>query len=125
MPQITYAEQILEVNEQNIAIKRRLENGAENVKSPYPVLITVTSSAKRCRFYNAKRLMAYKNMDVKIWSAADVECEDERLGLSGSPTKVKKVDNVILSHKDTLNIENNDKSINELIQKLIQSHIIG
>ena len=64
-------------------------------------------------------------MDVKIWSAADVECEDERLGLSGSPTKVKKVDNVILSHKDTLNIENNDKSINELIQKLIQSHIIG
>lgn len=46
IPQITYAEELVDINDKDITIKRRLERGVEIVKSHYPVLITVHSSAK-------------------------------------------------------------------------------
>jgi electron transfer flavoprotein beta subunit len=125
IPQITYAEEIENITDKDITIKRRLERGVEVVKANYPVLITVHSSAKNARFYNAKRLMAYKNAEVTIWSAADIDAEDDRLGLSGSPTKVKKIDSVVLTHKDNITIEPTDDKIDGLVKELINAHIIG
>ena len=60
IPQITYAEEALEVTPNTIVVKRRLENGIEVVKTTLPALITVQSSAKSCRFRNALRVMKYK-----------------------------------------------------------------
>ncbi|MCL2246465.1 MAG: electron transfer flavoprotein subunit beta/FixA family protein, partial [Lentimicrobiaceae bacterium] len=45
MPQITYAEQLVEVDNRHIVIKRRLERGVETVKSSLPALITVHGAA--------------------------------------------------------------------------------
>ncbi|MBO6117659.1 MAG: electron transfer flavoprotein subunit beta/FixA family protein [Bacteroidales bacterium] len=124
-PQITYAEELIDINDKNITIKRRLERGVETVKAAYPVLITVHSSAPKARFYNAKRLMAYKNADIKVWNAADIQAEDQRLGLTGSPTKVKKIDSVVLTHKDNVQVEPTDTGIDNLVKELINAHIIG
>ena len=43
IPQITYAEEILEVTDKEINVKRRLEKGVEVVKAKFPVLITVNA----------------------------------------------------------------------------------
>ncbi|MBQ7985098.1 MAG: electron transfer flavoprotein subunit beta/FixA family protein [Bacteroidales bacterium] len=125
IPQITYAESIVDASENNITIKRMLERGVETVRASYPVLITVHSSAQKCRFYNAKRLMAYKNADIQMWNAADIEADDLRLGLTGSPTKVKKIDSVVLTHKDNVALEPTDENMDSLIKELINAHIIG
>ena len=53
MPQVTYAEQILEINDNNIVIRRRLERGVEVVTSPLPLLVTVHATAAPCRPRNA------------------------------------------------------------------------
>ncbi|MGP1515170.1 MAG: electron transfer flavoprotein subunit beta/FixA family protein [Bacteroidales bacterium] len=124
-PQITYAEELVNFTNKDITIKRRLERGVEVVKASYPVLITVHSSAKKARFYNAKRLLTYKNAEIKIWNATDIEAQDERLGLTGSPTKVKKIDSVVLTHKDNITIEAKDENIDNLVKELINAHIIG
>jgi electron transfer flavoprotein beta subunit len=47
------------------------------------------------------------------------------LGLSGSPTKVKKIENVVFQHKDSTVLGNSDKEIEGLMQNLINSHVIG
>lgn len=125
IPQITYAEQIVNITDKDITIKRRLERGVETVKCKFPLLITVHSSAKKCRFYNAKRLMAYKNYEVPTWSADDVNAEYSRIGLTGSPTKVKKIDSVVLTHKDNITLEAKDENIDNLVKELIDTHIIG
>jgi electron transfer flavoprotein beta subunit len=147
IPQITYAEEIEKVDEKGIVIKRRLERGIEVVESSYPILITVHSSAKKCRFYNAKRVMKYKrafskteaeqnNYDINLWNnfpylkidewnAADINAEDSRLGLTGSPTKVKKIDSVVLTQKENVILTPKDEDIDGLIKQLITSHIIG
>src|SRR5574344_394030 len=145
--QITYAEEIVNVDDKKISIKRRLERGIEVVQASYPILITVHSSARKCRFYNAKRVMKYKkafskteaeqnNYDINLWNnfpylkieewnAADINAEDSRLGLAGSPTKVKKIDSIVLTQKENVQLSTSDEDIDGLIKQLITSHIIG
>lgn len=148
MPQITYAEEVICTDEKKIRIKRRLERGVEEVECAYPCLVTVGSSAPECRFPIAKQLMKYKNalteaeaaemkkdcsdmfskkpyLKIGLWSAADIEAEDSRLGLSGSPTKVKKIDNVVLTAKESIEVEPTDEGLDNLVKDLIASHIIG
>jgi electron transfer flavoprotein beta subunit len=90
IPQITYAEELLEVNEKSIRIKRRISNGTEVVESPLPVLVTVCGSAPRPRFRHAHLVLQNRHLQIPVWTADDVNPDFERLGLSGSPTKVKK-----------------------------------
>jgi electron transfer flavoprotein beta subunit len=148
IPQITYAEEVLEIKDHQCFIKRRLERGVEVVSCPLPVLITVHGSAPDCRPRNAKLLMKYKHsrtvteqqdssedyldlyqarpyLKIFEWSAEDINVEDGALGLSGSPTKVKKIENVIFKAKESKILANNDNEIDELMKELIQNHTIG
>ena len=61
IPQVTYAEEILEVANGKITVRRRLENGVETVVAPMPCVVTVNGSAAECRPRNARRVMKFKN----------------------------------------------------------------
>ena len=143
IPQVTYAEEVVKVTEKNIQIKRRLERGVEFVEVPFPCLVTVHGSAPPCRFKNAKRVMKYKkartiselqesenkividnNLLIEEWSAADLNPNMDMLGLSGSPTKVKKIDNVVLLQKESKIITSSEQEIQSLMQELSNQHIL-
>lgn len=148
IPQVTYAEEILGVDGGKITVKRRLEHGVETVVCPLPCVVTVNGSAAECRPRNAKRLMKYKraaspselaalapeiaeivkaNPDLQIeeWSAAYVDADPQQIGLPGSPTKVKAIENVVFTAKESRRLENNDEELEALIQELIANHTIG
>jgi electron transfer flavoprotein beta subunit len=124
-PQITYAEKLIKINNNNIVIKRRLERGVETVKSTLPALITVHGSAQKCRVRNAKRVMQYKHEKIEEWSANLVHANENYLGLSGSPTKVKKIDNVILAQKENKILTSSDADIKQFMTELLKSRVIG
>lgn len=146
--QITYAEDIISVTDGVIRVKRRLERGVEVLEGKLPILITVNGTAPQCRPRNAKWLMKYKYaripnelqasnedytslfttrdfLQIGEWNANDIECELPQLGLSGSPTKVKKVENVVFQAKESKTIGSSDVEIESLIQELISNHTIG
>lgn len=148
LPQVTYAEEILEVNKSIITIKRRLERGVETVKCPLPLVITVNSSAPDCRARNAKLIMKFKHartvtemqdanedylhlyndrpyLSIKEFTVQDIKVDVNELGLTGSPTKVKKVENVVLQAKDAKVITSSDDDIDQLMRELIENHTIG
>ncbi len=148
LPQVTYAEEIIDLADGHVTVKRRLENGVETVKAPLPCVVTVNGSAAECRPRNAKRLMKYKYavspsetaklsddqkafvearpyLQLKEWGAAFVEADPEQVGMPGSPTKVKNVENVVFTAKESLRLENNDEQIENLIKELITNHTIG
>ncbi|MDE6546151.1 MAG: electron transfer flavoprotein subunit beta/FixA family protein, partial [Paramuribaculum sp.] len=60
IPQVTYAEEIIDLSNGHVTVKRRLENGVETVKSPLPCVVTVNGSAAECRPRNAKLLQRFK-----------------------------------------------------------------
>jgi electron transfer flavoprotein beta subunit len=61
IPQVTYAEEILNIGDGKVRVKRRLENGVEIVESPLPAVVTVNGTARPCRPRNAKLLQKYKH----------------------------------------------------------------
>ena len=149
LPQVTYAECIEQVKESSMIIRRRLERGVESVECPIPAVITVNSSAPEVRPQNARLVMKYKYAMIPTEVAADAEslaakmvaehdylkiveltvndivCDEQQLGLTGSPTKVKKIENVVFQAKEAKRLSSSDEDINELMVELIASHTLG
>ncbi len=124
IPQITYAEELVAVDNKSITIRRRLERGTECVKATMPVLVTVTSAANDCRFPNAHRLMRQAKDEIRMINADNIDADMDRLGLKGSPTKVKKIENVVLAHKESVVLQPTEEALNELSATLIKEHIL-
>ena len=148
LPQVTYAESV-KVEDGKAIVTRRLESGVETVECPLPLVVTVNGSADACRPRNARLIQKYKYavtpsekaalspekaalvdqrafLNLKEWSAAEIEADIEQCGLAGSPTKVKNVVNVVFAAKESKVIDGNDEAgLEALIQDLMAEHTIG
>ena len=148
IPQVTYAEEIQEINENKVVVKRRLERGVEVVSCTLPCLVTVHATAAPCRPRHAKQVMKYKYartvtedtaeganyllsladypyLKITEWGTADVGGEDSSYGMAGSPTKVKKVENIVFQAKEAKKLTASDEDIDSLISELLANHTIG
>ena len=148
LPQVTYAEEIVQVKESSLVVRRRLDCGVETVECPIPVVLTVNSSAPEIRPQNARLVMKYKwamipsevaaasevaqrlveerdYLRIVEMTAADIVCDEQQLGLSGSPTKVKKIENVVFQSKEAKCLTASDEDIASLMVELIASHTLG
>jgi len=65
-----------------------------------------------------------RGQKITAWSAADVGAEIDRVGLSGSPTKVLKVDFVTLTGDDTKEIDASQEGLAELVEELARDYIL-
>ena len=118
VPQITYAEEIIGVDDGHITVKRRIDDGVEVVEAPLPCVITVGGAAATCRPRNAKLLMSHKRAHIETWSAADIEADTMQCGLAGSPTRVKAVESIVLTAKESHVMGSSDEEIEELMKSL-------
>ena len=153
LPQVTYVEEIQEVKDGRIRVKRHIDGGVETVEAPLPIVLTVNGSAAPCRPRNAKLVQKYKRalgaqekaaitkdgtalpyaslyesrpyLNITEWSVADVNGDTKQCGLSGSPTKVKKIENIIFQAKESKTITGSDADVENLIVELLANHTIG
>jgi len=148
IPQVTYVEEIIKITENEIIAKRRLEKGVETVSTPFPCLMTVHGSSPACRSRHAKRVMQYKYARTKTelrsaddlllsihekrpyltipeWSVEDIQADISKIGLAGSPTKVKSVENIVLTANEAKILSDSDADIEMMIKELIEHHNIG
>ncbi len=148
IPQVTYVEEIISITDNEIIAKRRLEKGVETVSSPFPCLMTVHGSSPVCRSRHAKRVMQYKYARTKTelrsadelllslhekrpyltipeWSVEDIKADITKIGLAGSPTKVKSVQNIVLTSNEAKILSDSDADIEMMIKELIENHTIG
>ncbi len=146
--QVTYVEEVTELKKDTIVMKRRLDRGVETVKGKLPLVMTVNGSAPDCRVRNAMLLMKYKRaktvtelqkenedytslynerpeLNIPEWTVNHIETEEGQLGLTGSPTKVKTIESVVLQAKDSKVISGDDGEIEAMMIELIKSHTIG
>jgi len=156
LPQITYAEEVLNLEGNTITVKCKIDGGSETLEGKLPILITVIKGAAQPRPFSAKRVMVYKNaktlLDIEKMTNDNsllylddllLEYKDKnlyietittddlsdidltRLGLHGSPTKVHKVESVVLSGGDAHKVEPTKEGIGDLIDELLNDHILG
>ncbi len=146
--QVTYAEEILKIEDGKATIRRHIDGGVETVEAPLPVVITVNGSAAPCRPANAKLVMKFKRatcpmerpqegtaydylyeerpyLTLNQWSVADVDGDANQCGLAGSPTKVKAVKNIVFQAKESKTLTASDADVEGMIKELLEEQIIG
>jgi len=155
LPQITYVEEIQNLKGKKAKIKRKIDGGHEVVEAQLPVLLTILKDAADPRPFRAKRVMAYKgaksltelealtegnsllyidklvheyeekNLFIPTLTMDDLNLDSERCGVKGSPTKVHKIDSVVLMGGNHIRIEPNKEGMGKLIDQLLEDHIFG
>jgi electron transfer flavoprotein beta subunit len=156
IPQITYAESVVNLEGNEIVVERAFPMGKELVKCSLPCLLTVVASANRPRPPSARKRIEYKlaaapleyrtllgkwpefdseesldsyltarNLKIPVWTAADVGADEEKLGLTGSPTQVYKVNFVVLETAESKEVPANSEGIAALMQELVKEYIVG
>ncbi|UCC22495.1 MAG: electron transfer flavoprotein subunit beta/FixA family protein [Planctomycetota bacterium] len=157
VPQITYVEQLVELDGGSITARRNIGMGWQQVRAKLPVLLTVTGDANEPRVAAAKKMMKYKkalapveveqqardeNPDadeatvkelvehkynvleqkgllIKQWDLDFVQADLKWCGRGGSPTKVHRIQSVVLAAKESKNIKPTGEGIAEMISELI------
>ncbi|MFQ5750985.1 MAG: electron transfer flavoprotein subunit beta/FixA family protein, partial [bacterium] len=155
IPQITYAEEIIDLKKNKIIVKRKIDGGHEVLESSLPLLITVIKDAATPRPFKAKRVMAFKNarsllelekmteansllyiddlkeeftakgLFIPTFTIDDLDVDPQRCGIAGSPTKVHKVESVVLASSEHEKIESTKEGMTYLVGKLMEDHIFG
>lgn len=151
MNQITCVSDFVKVDakKKEMTARRSIEGGFEVVRSRMPVLLTFTDEGFEPRPPSVRRVMAYKNAVaaatndasydecymnasackddeiIVLWDIASIKADPESCGLAGSPTKVKKIDSVVLTAQDIRMIDNTPDGIGHLVRELIADHTIG
>jgi electron transfer flavoprotein beta subunit len=150
---ITYLEELVEVGGNEIRVIRNIGNGRQDVSAKLPVLCTVMDTANRPRPYAAKRIMKFKKarsvvelsneikdeaelartveqlrgrgLLIDTWNLDDISADLEWCGMSGSPTKVHRIQSVVLTGGEYHEFPATQEGCDELIGSLIQDHTIG
>ena len=161
--QITYVEELTELNGKTITARRNIGAGWQQVRTTLPVLLTVTGDANEPRVAAAKMMMKYKNARSPIEIAKEVkgdnpDANEESIkalverkcsilkeknllikqwdldflgadltwcGRSGSPTKVHRIQSVVLAAKESKDVAASEEGISGMIHELIDDKIIS
>jgi len=90
LPQVSYVAG-LERDGKHVILKRQFEDRYHKVQVEMPCLITTLSEMNQARYMRVGGIVdAYQEDRVKVWTLDDIEVDTSKIGLKGSPTKVKK-----------------------------------
>ncbi|MDD3088852.1 MAG: electron transfer flavoprotein subunit beta/FixA family protein [Candidatus Omnitrophica bacterium] len=91
IPQVTYVKKIDKIDKTVAVVHRMTEEGYDIVETPLPVVLTVVKEINEPRMPSLKGKMKAKSAQIPVWTADDIACEPDKVGLDGSPTRVMKV----------------------------------
>jgi electron transfer flavoprotein alpha/beta subunit len=118
IPHISYVRKIDDITQSSIRIQRLMDEGYDVVESSLPMLMTVVKELNEPRLPSLKGKMAAKKAEIKKWSFSDIQADENKLGIKGSPTQVKNVFAPEL-RKDRKMLEGTpEEQVDALIQEL-------
>ena len=88
IPQVTYVDKIIDINDKVITVRKSLEDSEEIIEAKLPCLLTTLSGMNTPRYMNCNDIVDSFNKEVKIMTFNDLGIDASKVGLAGSPTKV-------------------------------------
>lgn len=89
IPQVTYVEKV-EIKGNELKVRRSLEDGYETIRVKTPCILTAVKELNKPRYMNVYDIFSCYSKDIRVMTAGELDVDKAELGLSGSPTKVKK-----------------------------------
>ena len=124
LPQISYVTGLEYDGQKTLTVKKETEEGYQMLSVEMPCVLTVLATANKARYMTVSGIMDAFEKEVEIWTAAKIDIAPEKLGLKGSPTRVKK--SFTKAQKgagETFEVDA-EEGVNIIINKLKEKHII-
>ena len=116
----------LKVEGDKVIAERQVEEGVEVIETKFPVLCTATKESNKPRYATVKGVMRSFNTEIGQITLADLpDADTTKMGLKGSPTKVKAT----FTPKRTANCVNIEgvspvEIADNLIGKLVEAKVL-
>ena len=125
LPQITGTLKLDYVDERFVAYREN-DNYSETLACAAPLLVTVNTAEKEPRFASIKGKMKARKAKIPTWTIEDLGLAPEQVGLTGSPTKVRKsfTPTPPEIHSEIIAEEDLDVAVDMLFDKLVKAEII-
>ncbi len=91
IPHIAYVRKVVDAADGRLVVQRLMDDGYDVVESSLPVLFTVVKELNAPRLPSLKGKMAAKKAEIRKLTAADINADEQDLGLKGSPTQVRNI----------------------------------
>ena len=95
IPQATFVESVKADGNGNVVAKRIIEGGYQMMKLPMPCVISLTPTGIPPRKPSLSGAIKARNLKITTFGIADIGLGTEKIGISGSPTIVAKVINIV------------------------------
>jgi electron transfer flavoprotein beta subunit len=102
--------------------RRVVSNKLAAIPQEYPTLLE-----RWPEFETEEKLdghLAARGLKITVWSGEDAGVDYDKVGLSGSPTKVLKIDSVVLGAEGSKEFEANQAGLSALVQELVEDYIL-
>jgi electron transfer flavoprotein beta subunit len=116
----TYASKIDEIKDGKITVERLVEGGYEKLRMPLPSLLTVVKEISYPRLPTLRGKQRAKKEQIPMWSENDMQLELENLGLTGSPTRVVKIEIPKITRGGTILTVGKDGDAEECVEGLVE-----
>jgi electron transfer flavoprotein beta subunit len=123
IPQVTYVQEIEDIDSTRTIVKRQLENGYERIECPLPALLTVISSLNTPRYAHVGRLInaCQEKSSIKVLNAADIGVTTSQIGLEGSLTHVVKTFSPDFKRQGKILGGTKEEAVSELLRNIAKS----
>ena len=88
IPNIMHVAQLELSNDTRLLVTQKIEQGYVKLEAGLPVLLSFTKEANKPRYSSFLEILAAEKRELAILTNADLNLEESRLGLGGSPTKM-------------------------------------
>lgn len=117
IPQATFVESVQADGTGNVIAKRIIEGGYQMMKLPMPCVISLTPTGIPPRKPSLSGAIKARSLKVTTFNIDDIGLGTEKIGLSGSPTIVAKVINIVSERAPITMSEGNSEAA--LVDNLI------
>lgn len=121
VPLATYVSEIESVDPASgeMLVWRMTEYGYEKLQLPLPALLTVVKEISFPRLPTLRGKQRARVSEIKIFNAANLDVEKDKIGLKGSPTRVIKIETPKVTRKGTIIKPADDQSLVDAVDQLI------
>ncbi|MFC2033913.1 electron transfer flavoprotein subunit beta/FixA family protein [Chloroflexota bacterium] len=124
IPFIAYVSQIEEISNNHIRVQRMIEDGYEIIETPLPAVITVVKEINIPRLPSLRGMTKAKSAVIPIWTAKEIDAEENLVGLSGSATWVINIFFPQREQQGEMLQGNAENQVTDLIEKLKKSKLV-
>ncbi len=124
IPHVAYVKRVVEIGGGRMRVERTVEGGVEIIESTLPTLLTVMKDINQPRLPTLKGIMRAKRTEITKWTLEDIEADEDRVGLKGSPTEVMRIFAPEIRRRGEIIEGTVEEQIGAAIRKLREARVV-